>query len=160
MAYIKGRIPSDKVSLFAEYLMLGGFDIRRSSARYELVQVRMLNRWLAITIDSKGVVGLPEELVGHAEDFLRGTFTPEPEGISDTERLDFMLRKSRKVVVEIEGWGSEGRHYAVYVEEGFMGDHQAPAVRFTQQEDFNGVDPHDVKIKREAIDLAINETKV
>ncbi|AXC36510.1 hypothetical protein HOT57_gp66 [Pseudomonas phage phCDa] len=160
MAYLKGRIPSDKVSLFAEHLVLGGFDIRPSPAQYELLQVRILNRWLAITIDSKGVVGLPEELVGHAEDFLRGTFTPEPVGITDTERLDFMLRKSRKVVVEIEGWGSEGRHYAVYVEEGFMADKTYSAVRFTQEEDFNGVDPHGVKIKREAIDLAINETKV
>lgn len=159
MAYIKGRIPSDKVSLFAEHLVLSGFDIRQSPAQYELVQVRMLNRWLAITIDSKGVVGLPEELVGHAEDFLRGTFTPEPEGITDTERLDFMLSKSRKVAVEITGWGSEGSHYAVYVEEGTMGGKSYPAVEFAQETQFMHNTPEGVATKREAIDLAINESK-
>ena len=79
--------------------------------------------------------------------------------INDTERLDFMLCESRKVVVEIEGWGSAGRHYAVYVEEGFMSDHQAPAVRFTQEEDFNVADAGGLHIKRQAIDLAIIESK-
>lgn len=78
--------------------------------------------------------------------------------ITDTDRLNFMLRKSRQVIVEIEGWGNEGRHYAVYVQEGFMGDKNYPAVRFTQAEDFSGVDEQGKQIKREAIDLAINET--
>ena len=79
--------------------------------------------------------------------------------ITDTERLDFMLSEHRKVVIEIEGWGSLGRHYAVYVEEGFMGDRQYDGVRFTQQEEFSGSSEQGAKIKREAIDLAINESK-
>lgn len=78
--------------------------------------------------------------------------------ITDTERLDFMMSKARQVVVELEGWGSEGRHFAVYVTEGPMSDKEYDAVRFTA-EDFKASSEEGRKIKREAIDLAINESR-
>lgn len=84
--------------------------------------------------------------------------TETPEEITDTERLDFMLSKARNVVVEVAGWGSEGSHYEVYVEEGVMGDRQYDAVRFTQQ-NFKGGSDEGRKIKREAIDLAIIQSR-
>lgn len=159
MAYVKGIIPADKVPLFLEHLGMGGYAFRQEARQWQLGQVLVAGVWAAITVDKKGSVGLPEELVGHAKDFLQGTFTPEPEGITDTERLDFMLSKSRKVVVEITGWGSEGSHYAVYVEEGTMGGKSYPAVEFAQETQFMHNTPEGVATKREAIDLAINESK-
>lgn len=153
MAYIKGVLPKDKVPLFLEHLGMGGYAYRCQAIQYQLGQVLVAGVWMAITVDKKGVVGLPEDLVGHAKDFLQGMFTPE--GITDTERLDFMLSKSRQIIVEVEGWGSEGSHHAVYVEEGFMADKQYPAVRFTGKTS----EPCSLELKREAIDLAILETK-
>lgn len=153
MAYIKGLIPADKVPEFLKVLRGEGYDVRPAGSTWELAQVLLEGRWAAITINSKGVVGLPEALAGYVPGFLE-----KPAGITDTERLNFMLDKSRKVVVEIEGWGSEGRHFAVYAEEGTFGGPSYPAVRFTQ-EDLDGASEHGRQIKREAIDLAINETK-
>ncbi|MDD2056562.1 hypothetical protein N5D52_29075 [Pseudomonas sp. GD03860] len=65
---------------------------------------------------------------------------------TDTQRLDFMLCKFRKVVVEVLPFG--GRD--IYVEEGFMGNKTYGAVRLTspsaQEED---------QAKRMAIDIAL-----
>jgi hypothetical protein len=92
-------------------------------------------------------------------EFMASHEEPETkEEISDTERLDFILRKGRQVVTEIEGWGSEGRHYAIYVTEGVMDDKEYPAVRFTA-ESFSQISEEGRKIKREAIDLAIIESR-
>jgi hypothetical protein len=90
-------------------------------------------------------------------EYMASLENPETKDeISDSERLDFILRKGRQVVTEIEGWGSEGRHYAIYVTEGVMDDKKYPAMRFTA-EDFNSAGEEGRKIKREAIDLAIIE---
>ena len=155
MAYIKGLIPKDKVVAFAEYLNRGGYATRPAVSIYELHQVMIAGRWMAITVDGKGVVGLPAELNEHAKHFMLSVFAH----VTDTQRLDFLLSAYRKVVIELEGCGSMGRHYAVYVEEGFMGDKQYEAVRFTQAEEFSGNSPEGAAIKRQAIDLAINELK-
>lgn len=66
---------------------------------------------------------------------------------TDTQRLDFMLGKYRKVIVEI----LPGNRKAVYVEEGSMGDVQHPAVRVPGD---IGADEL-LEAKRRAIDLAI-----
>jgi hypothetical protein len=157
MSYIKGLIPADKVPEFLQFISADGYDTRPGGSTWELGQVLLDGRWTAITTSSKGVVGLPAGLAGYVKGFMRNR--QEPEGITDTERLNFMLDKCRKVVVEIEGWGSEGRHFAVYVEEGFMSDKTYQAVRLTQEE-LDGASEQGRQIKREAIDLAINETKV
>jgi hypothetical protein len=81
--------------------------------------------------------------------------------ITDTERLDFMLSKSRQVIVEIKGWFSKGRQYAVYVTQGTMQDIVYEAVRVVKKDDETLVQNSEEgrKIKREAIDLAINEVR-
>jgi hypothetical protein len=65
---------------------------------------------------------------------------------SDTERLDFMLSKSRKVVVEVRPYG--GRD--IYVEEGFMGTRTYGAVCLT-----NPSAQEEGQAKRLAIDIAL-----
>jgi hypothetical protein len=80
------------------------------------------------------------------------------EAITDTERLDFMLSKGRRVVTEIEGWGSRGQYYAVYVTQGTFEDIKYPAVCFTA-EDYKASSEEGRKITREAIDLAIIESR-
>lgn len=74
-------------------------------------------------------------------------------GITDTERLEFMLKKSRKVVVE-----DCFRHYEIYVEEGFMGDKKYSTVHVGLP--YKEWAPGDRLIyQRQAIDLAITESK-
>lgn len=65
---------------------------------------------------------------------------------TDTQRLDFMLSKFRKVVVEVLPFG--GRD--IYVEEGFMGNKTYGAVRLT-----NSSAQEEDQAKRMAIDIAL-----
>lgn len=67
----------------------------------------------------------------------------------DTQRLDFMLRKHRQIVVE----RLPHDNFEVYVTEGAMGDYQYPGVRYSGEWD-NG-SPEAMEIKREAIDAAL-----
>lgn len=74
----------------------------------------------------------------------------EPEFTqADTRRLDFMLQKHRKVIVEC----LPHDNFEVYVEEGFMSDKRYPGVRYSG--DWDGDSPEDLEIQREAIDAAI-----
>jgi len=74
---------------------------------------------------------------------------PIPSALDDTARLDFLLVKHRKVVVEL----IPGRSHEVYVEEGFMSDEQYPAVTHTGDwADSSAAAKH---TKRQAIDAAI-----
>lgn len=65
---------------------------------------------------------------------------------TDTQRLDFMLKNFRKVIVEVLPFG--GRD--IYVEEGFMGDKTYGAVRLT-----NPSALEEEQAKRTAIDIAL-----
>ncbi|MCK2123924.1 hypothetical protein [Pseudomonas sp. PNPG3] len=65
---------------------------------------------------------------------------------TDTQRLDFMLKNFRKVIVEVLPFG--GRD--IYVEEGFMGDKTYGAVRLT-----NPSAQEEEQAKRTAIDIAL-----
>lgn len=68
---------------------------------------------------------------------------------NDTARLIFMLHKDRKLIVEV----LPGNRKDVYVEEGFMGDVQGPAV--TVRSD---IGPYELlEAKRRAIDLAMQQ---
>lgn len=74
---------------------------------------------------------------------------PIPSALDDTARLDFLLVKHRKVVVEL----IPGRRHEVYVEEGFMSDEQYPAV--THAGDWADGSCAANETKRKAIDAAI-----
>lgn len=158
MEYVKGTIPVERVPEFIQFLQQLGYATRPGSGHYQLGQILVDGRMQAITVNAKQVVGLPAEIAGYVPAFVAAGQAPAT-GITDTERLDFMLSKSRKVVVEITGWGSEGSHYAIYVEEGTMGDKSYPAVEFSQEAQFKHTTPEGVATKRQAIDLAINESK-
>lgn len=159
MAYIKGIIPKSKVSDFSDHLNLGGYSVRPASSKWELCHVLLNGRWSAITVDAKGVVGLPEDLAPLAQDFLRGTFTP-PD-INDTMRLDWLLGgPPRNVIKEIEGYNGLGRTmYAIYIEEGVMGDFTYPKMRFEETDRIRWNEGEGLEIQRQAIDLAINNPK-
>lgn len=74
----------------------------------------------------------------------------QPDALDDTARLNFMLEKHRKVVVELV----PDRNYEVYVEEGFMGDKQYPAVTHDAG-DWGDAFAAEKEVKRKAIDAAI-----
>lgn len=75
----------------------------------------------------------------------------QPDALDDTARLNFMLEKHRKVVVELVLFPR--RHHEVYVEEGFMADEQYPAV--THAGDWANGSATAKEVKRKAIDAAI-----
>lgn len=68
---------------------------------------------------------------------------------NDTARLIFLLANRRKVIVEV----LPGNRKDVYVEEGFMGDVQGPAVTVR-----GDIGPDELlEAKRRAIDLAMQQ---
>lgn len=73
----------------------------------------------------------------------------QPDALDDTARLNFMLEKHRKVVVELV----PGRRHEVYVEEGFMADQKYPAV--THSGDWANGSAAAKEVKRKAIDAAL-----
>jgi hypothetical protein len=73
----------------------------------------------------------------------------QPDALDDTDRLNFMLEKHRKVVVELV----PGRGHEVYVEEGFMGDKQYPPAAHAG--DWADGSAAAKEVKRKAIDVAI-----
>lgn len=164
MANDVGYIRQDDMPSLEIWLNRKGVAFAKGVGLWEVIRIYYGGHTNVVTRNKVEQYKTPVELrplLLEFREFLNN-YVPEPEpapGITDTERLDFMLRKSRQVIVEIEGWGSEGRHYAIYVTEGTMSDHEYPAVRFTQAEDFSGVSEEGFKIKREAIDLAIFENR-
>ncbi|AUF99778.1 hypothetical protein CXQ81_03950 [Pseudomonas sp. 09C 129] len=83
------------------------------------------------------------------ETLLAASMPAALQGLDDTARLDFMLEKHRKVVVEL----IPGKRHEVYVEEGFMSDKQYPAVIHTG--DWANGTAAVKELKRKAIDAAI-----
>lgn len=83
------------------------------------------------------------------------------QNIDDTVRLDFLLGgPPRHVIKEIEAYNGLGQcHYAIYIEEGVMGDHQYPAIRFTESSRILWNAGEGLEIQRQAIDLAIKNPK-
>lgn len=151
MAYIKGIIPKDKVPNLLHYLGEQGFNVIMGKSVYELGQVLVNGRHMAITVNNKGVVGIPEDLEVYVIAYLQEAME-DGVIISDTKRLDFMLDKHRKVIFE-NVWG---RHTETYVEEGFMADRKyAPVVTTEPFAEWSEV--FKKSIQRQAIDLAITE---
>lgn len=97
--------------------------------------------------DPAYVTGAQEQLKV-IEELLAST---QPAALDDTARLNFMLEKHRKVVVELVL--VPGRRHEVYVEEGFMADEQYPAV--THAGDWADFSAAAKEVKRKAIDAAI-----
>jgi hypothetical protein len=87
----------------------------------------------------------------YAPELWNRRYTPSKltTSIEDTARLDFMLEKHRKVVVEL----IPGRRHEVYIEEGFMADEQYPAVNHAGDWSDSSAAAKEVKLK--AIDAAI-----
>lgn len=73
----------------------------------------------------------------------------QPDALDDTARLNFILEKHRKVVVELV----PGQQHEVYVEEGFMADEQYPAI--THAGAWSDSSAAAKEVKRKAIDAAI-----
>jgi hypothetical protein len=162
MSYAKGIIPKAQVPAFLVELTRLGYTVNPGKSQWEMAQVLHGSKFHAISVDSKNVIGLPEFLAQLASGWLLAQNpVPLAAGITDTERLDFILSKSRQVIVEIEGWSHEGRQYAVYVAQGTMQDIEYEAVRIVKKDDETIVQNSEEgrKIKRDAIDLAINEVR-
>lgn len=152
MSYVKGVLPYAKVPKFLEYLTRQGFTVTAGKGIFEMGQVLLDSKFVAITTTAKKVVGHPEALHEHVLQFLREALdNPVPVDHNDTQRLDFMLCKCRKVCVEALYNGN----HEIYVEEGFMGEKKYPAALALDSGDIKWNSPEGMALKRQAIDLAI-----
>lgn len=163
MANDVGYIRPECIPALKTYLDRRGIGWNPGHGQWEVIRIAYGGHTCVVTRNQKEQYKTPVELRPLLLDFRDFMLMQEPtletnEEITDTERLDFMLSKGRQVITEVEGWGSEGRHYAVYVEEGTMADRKYDAVRFTA-EDHSSRSPEGLKIKREAIDLAIIQSR-
>lgn len=160
MSYVKGLMPKAKVPDFCKHLEKYDFTVIDGKSQYEMAQVMLDNRFHAITVDLKGVVGIPKMLEFQARLFLEAQTTePAPVTVTDSQRLDFMLDKHRKVVTEVCGYGNGVTHYEIYVEEGFMSDKGYGSVEYSG-DDFSPHGEIGHKLQRQAIDLAIKEFNI
>lgn len=161
MSYSKGLIPKEQVKDLVKFLQDIGIPTRVASTAWELYQVQLVGRWWAITCSAKDVVGIPDAMLGLTQKFLRETTNFNPSAITDTQRLDFMLAgPPRNVIKEIEGYNGQGRTmYAIYIEEGVMGDFTYPKMRFDESDRIRWNEGEGLEIQRQAIDLAINNPK-
>lgn len=158
MTYVKGLMPKAKVPDFCKHLEKYDFIVIDGKSQWEMAQVMLDNRFQAITVDSKGVIGIPKMLEFQASLFLGMQLVSEnaQSVITDSQRLDFMLDKCRKVVTEISGFGDGITHYEIYVEEGYMSDKTYKSVKHSG-DDFSRHGELGHQLQRQAIDLAIKE---
>lgn len=161
MANDVGYIRPGELQVLKNWLDRQGIGWNPGIGLWEAIRIAYGAHNCVVTRNKQDVYKTPVELRPLLLKFRdhMATAGDNPDEITDSERLEFLLRKGRQVVVEIEGWGSEGRHYAVYVTEGTFDDVKYPAVRFSQEEDFSGVSEEGFKVKREAINLAIIESR-
>lgn len=167
MANDVGYIRPEDVPALKLWLDIRGVGWNPGHGQWEVIRIAYGGHNCVVTRNQKEQYKTPVELrplLLEFRDYMLtlASINAEPETeeeITDTTRLNFMLNKQRKVSVEVAGWGNGTRYYEVYVEEGFMSDKKYPSVRITSntEENFQGV--YGMEIKREAIDLAINEVR-
>ncbi len=159
MQYIAVALQINQWPAFSEYLRIVGINVRESKADWELAHVNQHgtdNRFYPVTYNKRYQVKVPAWLHEHYLQFVRNTqgscVEQAADVITDTDRLNFMLVKHRHVVIEQLPWGT----HEVYVEEGFMGDKRYRSVTVKGELPNHDTDAAQ-SIKRQAIDLAINE---
>lgn len=145
MANDKGLLQFDELTDFVNFLNKRGIGNAVPKGLWQARVVYLHDGTHVIGYNSDNVVNTPVELRS-----LIGDFRLVQNVITDTQRLDFMLARWRKVVSEVTP-----RNHEVYVEEGFMGDKSYPAV-VVSNDDWAKLDKDgEAAIKRQAIDLAI-----
>ena len=141
----KGLLRIDEVDDFQNFCTLNGVGYAAGKGPYEVIRVFYDAATQVITRNSADVISTPPKLRP-----LLDRYRAQNNVLDDTQRLDFMLAKWRKVVAEVTP-----RNHEVYVEEGFMGDKTYPAVVVSNEDWANLDKAGEAAIKRQAIDLAI-----
>lgn len=143
---------------FKQWLDFVGIGWNPGIGLWEVIRIYYAGHSCVVTRNKQENYKSPEYLRPLIQCFREYQLKAVPEvqaeaEITDTERLEFMLKKSRKVVVE-----DCFRHHEIYVEEGFMGDKKYSPVHVGLP--YKEWAPGDRLIyQRQAIDLAITESK-
>ena len=156
MANDCGLLRQEDMPAFKQWLDLGGIGWNPGMGLWEVIRISYAGHSCVVTRNKQENYKSPEILRPLIQCFREYQLKEVPVvvEITDTERLEFMLKKSRKVVVE-----DCFRHHEIYVEEGFMGDKKYSPVHVGLP--YKEWAPGDRLIyQRQAIDLAITESKL
>lgn len=169
MAHDKGLIQIEEIPHFRAWLAVNAIGFNAGIGQWEVLRVNYGTHVQIIARNSQDHLKTPEGLRPLLQEYRRhvegqstasniaAEIQSRPDAITDTERLDFMLDKSRKLVYEVVGYSGRGTSFIdVYVEQGFMSDRKFDAVRIEVQSSDKCCAP---ETKREAIDLAIIEVR-
>ena len=142
MSNDRGLIRLEELQAFRTYCNLVSVGHAPGKGEYQSLVVYYGGLTHVISRNKANVLSTPVELRPLIENFRA-----QHKIITDTQRLDFMLGKYRKVVVERIGMG----YFSLCVEEGFMGDKKYPSIEFNEASSIEEI----LAQKRQAIDLAI-----
>lgn len=145
MANDKALLSVNELDAFKNYCKLISVGFSVPASKFQVLVVYFGGYTCVVTNNAKNVLTTPVELRPLIENFRK-----QHNVFDDTRRLDFMLSKSRKVLVE-NMWG---HGYEVYVVEGVMEEKKYPSVE-SPNTVTNWTGPEALSIKRQAIDLAI-----
>jgi len=153
-----GLIRQEDMVEFKQWLDHVGVGWNPGMGIWEVIRISYAGRNCVVTRNKQENYKSPEELRPLIQQYREHQAQKTPVAtiaseIDDTARLEFMLGKSRKVVIE----NCFTRH-EVYVEEGFMGDKKYSPVSVIRR--FNlWTEDENLNYKRQAIDNAINESR-
>lgn len=164
MANDCGLLRQEDMPVFKQWLDFVGVGWNPGVGLWEVIRISYAGHSCVVTRNKQENYKSPEYLRPLIQCFRAYQLKDEAEvqaeaEITDTERLDFMLSKGRKVVTELTGWSSENTCYDIYVTEGSMEDRKYTAVSHDHVGHMKASTDIARKLKREAIDLAITESK-
>lgn len=146
MANDRGLLRIDEIPAFKNYCNLVSVGYADGRGEFEALRVFYNMNTHVITRNSKDVLATPPGMRS-----LIDNFRAQHNVYNDSVRLEFMLSKGRKVIVENMCNGD----HEVYVEEGTMGDKKYPSVLAQNSSDMSWTSKEALALKRQAIDLAI-----
>lgn len=159
MANDCGLLRQEDMPAFKQWLDLVGIGWNPGTGLWEVIRISSGGNNYVVTRNKQENYKSPETLRPLIQCFREyqmkeGHQAPADVEITDTERLEFMLKKSRRVVVEMCF-----SHHEIYVEECFMGGKKYSPVHIALP--YEKWEKGDRLIyQRQAIDLAITESKV
>lgn len=154
MSNIKGLLKAKDLEDFKAFLTAKGVGFTIPKSPYAPLMVFTASGTAVCSIDSRQVVGVPESLRELVMEFYA-----KPAMYTDTQRLEFLLGASRKLVVERVFFEPDWQRFEIYVEIGVMGEDRATAVEMQIPTGSTLLDYSLALLdnKRAAIDLAIKE---
>lgn len=161
MANDCGLLRQEDMPAFKQWLDLGGIGWNPGMGLWEVIRISYAGHSCVVSRNKQENYKSPETLRPLIQCFREYQLKEVPVvvEITDTERLEFMLCKGRKVETEVTGWTESCICYEIYVTECSMEDRKYSAVDHNAPVRLIASSDEAMILKRQAIDLAITESK-